>query len=162
MPSVSRFVPHSFQARLTGAFVAIVAVTVALVAVLVINREGAYFDQQQRDDLTARARGVAQYVANVAEATTFSPIVTSFDVANLAVLTELSRTSQQRILADRLAQADVHIRLGRMVGDDFVPASNGDLVARQSEEPQAGQLREPITSDPLIVPRSGPLVPYAI
>ena len=162
LPSVSRFIPHTFQARLTGAFVAVVAVTVALVAVLVINREGAYFDQQQRDDLTARARGVAQYVANVAEATTFSPIVTSFDVANVAVLTELSRRSQQQILADRLAQADVHIRLGRVVDNQFIPASNGDLVARQSEEPQAGQLREPITSDPFVAIRSGPLVPYAI
>ena len=33
MPSADRFVPHSFQARLTGAFVAVVAVTVGLVAV---------------------------------------------------------------------------------------------------------------------------------
>ena len=163
MPSVSRFVPHTFQARLTGAFVAVVAVTVALVAVLVINREGAYFDQQQRDDLSARARGVAQYVANVAEAISpAGPVVSTLDLANAGVVTELSRVSQERILSDRLAQADVHIRLGRVVGDVFQPASNGDLTARQSEEPLPGQLREPITSDPLVVVRSGPLVPYAI
>ena len=163
LPSADRFVPHTFQARLTGAFVAVVAVTVALVAVLVINRLGASFDQQQRDDLTARARGVAQYVANVAEGTTpAGPIVSALDVANVGVVTELSRTSQQRILADRLAQADVRIRLGRVVGDQFVPASNGDLLARQAEAPLPGQLREPITSDPLVVVRTGPLVPYAI
>ncbi|HEX8024594.1 MAG TPA: HAMP domain-containing protein, partial [Candidatus Limnocylindrales bacterium] len=163
MPSASRFVPHTFQARLTGAFVAVVAVTVALVAVLVINREGAFFDQQQRDDLSARSRGVAQYVANVAEALSpTGPVVSTLDIANTGVVTELDRTTQQRILSDRLAQADVHIRLGRVVDGVFRPASNGDLVARQSEAPLPGQLREPITSDPLVVERTGLLVPYAI
>jgi signal transduction histidine kinase len=163
LPSAERFVPHSFQARLTGAFVAVVAVTVALVAVLVINRLGAYFDQQQLDDLSTRARGVAQYVILIAEGTTEAPIVDG-GVANPGVVTELSRASQQRILADRLAQADVRVRLGAIVGDRFVPASNGDLIARQQEQPLAGQLREPITSTPLIVsvPSSAVLVPYAI
>ena len=163
MPSADRFVPHTFQSRLTGAFVAVVAVTVALVAVLVINRLGAYFDQQQRDDLSARARGVAQYVVLVADATSpAGPIVSPLDVANAGVVTELSRTSQQRILADRLAQADVRIRLGRVVAGVFVPASNGDLLARQQEVPAPGQLREPITSDPVVIDVVAPLVPYAI
>jgi signal transduction histidine kinase len=163
LPSAERFVPHTFQSRLTGAFVAVVAVTVALVAVLVINRLGAYFDQQQRDDLSARANGVAQYVVLVAEATSpAGPIVSPLDIANSGVVTELSRTNQQRILADRLAQADVRIRLGRIVGGRFVPASNGDLLARQQEAPAAGQLLEPITSDALVFPVTAPLVPYAV
>jgi signal transduction histidine kinase len=162
LPSADRFVPHSFQARLTGAFVAVVAVTVALVAALVINRLGAYFDQQQRDDLSARARSVAQYVVLVAEGTSQAPIVSPLDVVNPAVVVELDQTSQQRILADRLAQADVHIRLGRIVNDAFVPAANGDIVARQQEVPETGEVREPITSDPLVVNVASALVPYAV
>jgi signal transduction histidine kinase len=164
LPSADRFVPHSFQARLTGAFVAVVAVTVALVAVLVINREGAYFDQQQRDDLTARARGVAAYVVNVAEATTGgpAPIVSDDNVANPGVMIELGRSTQQRILADRLAQADVQLRLGLMVNGAFVAASNGDLVARQQEAPLLNQQREPITSDTLLLQVTSGILPYAI
>jgi signal transduction histidine kinase len=164
LPSADRFVPHSFQARLTGAFVAVVAVTVGLVAVLVINLEGAYFDQQQRDDLSARARGVATYVVNVADATTGgpAPIVSADNVANPGVMIELERSTQQRILADRLAQADVQIRLGQVVDGTFVAASNGDLVARQQEAPLPGQLREPITSDPLVVSVTSGILPYAV
>jgi signal transduction histidine kinase len=165
LPSADRFIPHTFQARLTGAFVAIVAVTVALVAVLVINREGAYFDQQQKDDLTTRALGVAQYVANVAEAEApTAPIVSRLGIANPGVVTELGRTAQQRILTDRIAEADVHIRLGRLVGTppQFVAASNGEITATQSTAPQPGQVLEPITSDPVVVPVTEPIVPYAI
>lgn len=163
MPSVSRFIPHSFQARLTGAFVAVVAVTVALVAVLVINREGAYFDQQQRDDLSERSRGVATYIENVADLAAGTGIIVSTQgIVNPAVATDLSRAAQLRILSDRIAEADVHVRLGRVVEGSFVPASNGDIVATQQETPLAGQVREPITSDPVVIPVNGPLVPYAI
>ncbi|HLX36131.1 MAG TPA: HAMP domain-containing sensor histidine kinase [Candidatus Limnocylindrales bacterium] len=164
MPSADRFIPHSFQARLTGAFVAVVAVTVALVAVFVINREGAYFDQQQRDDLSARANGVATYIENVADLTTGDTgmIVSDQGIVNPAVATELSRAAQQRILADRIAQADVHVQLGRLVGGQFVAASNGDITALQQEAPLPGEVREPITSEPVVIDVTTPLVPYAI
>jgi signal transduction histidine kinase len=164
LPSADRFIPHTFQARLTGAFVAVVAVTVALVAVLAINREGAYFDQQQRDDLSARSRAVATYVQNVADLATGAtgPVVNTNGLVNPSVATELSRQSQLRILADRIAQADVHVRLGQVVNGIFEPASNGDFVARQQDPPVQGQQREPITSDPVVVTVSVPLVRYAI
>jgi hypothetical protein len=101
LPSADRFIPHTFQARLTGAFVAVVAVTVALVAALVINRMGAYFDQQQRDDLSARARGVAEYVAIIADTTTagIHPVVSSLNIVDPGVTLELSHPAQQKILA---------------------------------------------------------------
>jgi len=41
-----------------------------LVATFVINRVGAYFDQQQEDDLATRGLGVAQYVILIAQHTT--------------------------------------------------------------------------------------------
>jgi len=163
LPSAERFVPHTFQARLTGAFVAVVAVTVALVAALVINRLGAYFDQQQRDDLAARARGVAEYVVLVAEATgSPRPVVSVDDIVDAPVVLELSHPSQQKILAERLAQADVRVRLGLMVGDTFMPASNGEFLAHQSDAAAAGEMLEPITSDPLTVVLSTAVPPYAV
>ena len=51
---MTRLAPRTFQGRLTLAFVAVVAVTLGLVGLLVVNRLGAYFDQQQQDDLAAR------------------------------------------------------------------------------------------------------------
>jgi len=62
-----KVMPHTFQGRLTLAFVAILALTLTLVSTLVLNRLGDYFDQQQRQDLEARSTGVAQFVALVAE-----------------------------------------------------------------------------------------------
>ena len=68
-------IPRTFQGRLTFAFVAILALTLTLVTLGVVNRLGDYFDQQQREDLTARSLGVAQYVALVAEgASSVSPV----------------------------------------------------------------------------------------
>ena len=61
-----RLAPQTFQGRLTLALVAVVAVTLGLVGLLVVNRLGAYFDQQQEDELAARARGVAHYVILIA------------------------------------------------------------------------------------------------
>ena len=69
-PSVDRLAPRTFQGRLTLAFVAVVAITLGLVGLLVVNRLGAYFDQQQADDLQSRARSVGQYVVLVAESQT--------------------------------------------------------------------------------------------
>jgi hypothetical protein len=48
-----KVMPHTFQGRLTLAFVAILALTLILVTTLVLNRLGDYFDQQQRQDLRA-------------------------------------------------------------------------------------------------------------
>jgi signal transduction histidine kinase len=163
LPNADRFVPRTFQARLTGAFVAVVAITVALVAALVVNRLGAYFDEQQRDDLSSRTRGVAQYVLLVAESTGSSrPVVSQLNIVDPTVALELGRSNQVRILADRLAQADVQIRLGRIAGGTFEPASNGVFVARQQDQPSAGQVREPIRGDPLLLPVTSALLPYAI
>ena len=46
-----RLVPRTFQGRLTGAFLFVVTLTLALVTVLVINRLDDYFTTQQKADL---------------------------------------------------------------------------------------------------------------
>jgi signal transduction histidine kinase len=155
--------PHTFQGRMTLAFVAILALTLTLVTTLVLNRLGDYFDQQQREDLTARSLGVAQYVALVAEgASGLRPVIDETGVVDPAVVVELRRTSQQRILADRLAKADVRIRLGVVAGGAFAPASGGEFTAPLEAGALAGQRREPITSDAITYTVTGTLVEYVV
>ena len=165
-PNVDRLTPQTFQGRLTLAFVAVVAVTLGLVGLLVVNRVGAYFDQQQQEELAARARGVGQYVILIAESTSSArvgrPVVTPEGVIDPAVRIELSRENQKQIMADRLAQADVQIRLGRISGRVFVPAQDPTFTAEEQAGAQPGQTREQLTSAPLLIENAGATVPYAV
>jgi signal transduction histidine kinase len=164
--SAEGLVPRTFQGRLTLAFVAVVALTLGLVGLLVVNRLGAYFDQQQADDLAARARGVAQYVILIAESTSSvragRPVVTGDGVVDPAVAVQLALDEQQRIIADRLAQADVRVRLGTFIGNDFRAATNGAFAASEEADPQPGQTRERLTSTPVIVAVTSAAVPYGV
>jgi signal transduction histidine kinase len=161
-----RSTPRTFQARLTAAFTAVVAATLILVGVLVINRVGAYFDRQQEDDLAARAHSVAQYVILIAESTSSvragNPVVSPTGVVDQAVILELSRTDQKKIVADTLAQADVRVRLGLVVGPDFVPAANGAFSASEAAAPEPGQTRERLTSAALVEEVTSAIVPYGV
>ncbi|TME09466.1 MAG: HAMP domain-containing histidine kinase [Chloroflexi bacterium] len=165
-PSVDRLAPRTFQGRLTLAFVAVVAMTLGLVGLLVVNRLGAYFDQQQADDLAARARGVAQYVILVAESAPSvragRPVVSADGQVDPTVAFELGLDRQQRIIADRLAQADVQVRLGRLDGDAFQPAANGAFAASEQAQAAPNQFRERMTSSPVVVEVSSAIVPYAV
>ena len=154
-PSVDRLAPRTFQGRLTLAFVAVVAVTLGLVGLLVVNRLGAYFDQQQADDLQARARSVGQYVVLIAESQTTvragRPVVNADGVVDELVVFELSKESEHRLIADTLAQADVRIQLGLVDGTSdslqFHAASNGAFAAADLAVPAASNLgRERVTS----------------
>src|SRR5437867_2091180 len=165
-PSVDRLAPRTFQGRLTLAFVAVVAVTLGLVGLLVVNRLGAYFDQQQADDLQSRARSVGQYVILVADSTSTvrggRPVVSPDGVVDEVVVFELSKTSQERLIADSLAQADVRIRLGALNGSEFMPAVNGGFAAPERAEAQPGQQREQVTSRPEYLVQEAARVPYAV
>jgi signal transduction histidine kinase len=165
-PSADGLAPRTFQGRLTLAFVAVVTVTLGLVGLLVVNRLGAYFDQQQNDDLQARAGGVAQYVILIAESTSAvregRPVVASNGIVDPAVVAELSKETEQRIIADRLGQADVQFRLGLSTTSGFQPAANGTFAASVETEPQHGQTREGIKSEPLTVSVASAAVPYGV
>jgi signal transduction histidine kinase len=165
-PSVDSLAPRTFQGRLTLAFVAVVAMTLGLVGLLVVNRLGAYFDQQQADDLQARARGVGQYVIYISESTSSvragRPVVNADGRIDPVVAVELAKESQLRIIADRLAQADVRFRLGILVAGGFVPAPTGAFSATDLAEPQPGQNRELLQSDPVIVGVASASVPYGV
>jgi signal transduction histidine kinase len=162
-----RLAPRTFQARLTVAFTAVVAGTLVLVALLVINRVGAYFDQQQQDDLEARANGVGQYVILVAQDTATiragKDVVSADGVVDPAVVIELSREERLRLVADRIAQADVRFRLGLVTSSGgFQPAANGGFVATEQASAEPGQTRERLVSAPLYVQLTSATVPYAV
>jgi len=165
-PSVDGLAPRTFQGRLTLAFVAVVTVTLGLVGLLVVNRLGAYFDQQQSDDLDARAGGVAQYVIQVAESSSAvragRPVVDANGIVDPAVVTELSKETEQRIIADRLGQADVTFRFGLVTPQGFRPAANGTFVVPVRANPQHGQSREAITSVPETIPFDSAAIPYGV
>ncbi|HET9681607.1 MAG TPA: HAMP domain-containing sensor histidine kinase [Candidatus Limnocylindrales bacterium] len=159
--------PRTFQARLTVAFTAVVAGTLLIVAMLVINRVGAYFDQQQQDDLEARANAVGQYVILIAQDTATiragKDVVNESGVVDEAVVTELSHEERLRLVADRLAQADVRFQLGLLTPNGgFQPAANGAFVATERAPAEPGQTREHLTSAPLRVELASAAVPYAV
>jgi signal transduction histidine kinase len=160
--------PKTFQGRLTLAFVAVVAVTLGLVGLLVVNRLGAYFDQQQDADLEARASSVAQYVILIAESTSNiregKPVVTEQGIVDLAVIAEFTRESQQRLVADRLGQADLRIRIGLTTdgGKTFWPAANGQFAISEQAAPQPDQKREGITSPPVLISVDSAAIPYGV
>jgi signal transduction histidine kinase len=158
-----RLAPRTFQGRLTLGFVAVVAVTLAILSVLVINRLGDYFDQQQRADLEARALTVAQFVAGEAEAASDPrPVVGVDGVVDPGVVLELSRPSTQRILADRLAQADVSIVIGVITDGSFVAASSGTFQASNQAAPEPGQLREGLTGEPVQYRVTSTFLPFVV
>ena len=62
-----RLFPRTFQGRLTVAFLAVVALTLLVVALLVVNRLDDYFSKQQQADLDQRSRTVDTYVEALAQ-----------------------------------------------------------------------------------------------
>ena len=142
-----RLLPHTFQGRLTGAFLAVIALTLALVTVLVINRLDDYFTSQQRADLDQRSKSVATYVRSLAEtAASGRPVVGLNDQVDAVVLEAIANRTQQRFIADRLAQADVQITFGRYVTDSettkFVPARSDPILVALEASPEQGQTQE--------------------
>jgi signal transduction histidine kinase len=160
--------PRSFQARLTLAFVGVVALTLALVSVIVINRLDDYFTQQQIAELQGRSRLVATFVdTNLArpEINHGIPVVVSGNVANPFVVAYLNQPTIQRFLADQLAQADVEITLGMPSSDGStpaVPARNGFVQADLRAAPLRGQAREPLQVGPYTYDANEADLNYAI
>jgi len=154
--------PRRFQARLTLAFVAVVALTLALVSLLVLNRLDDYFLKQQRADLANRSATVAQYVVRTAILTIgLRPVVHDNGITDTAVLAQLETPGQRQVLADLLGQATVTIRFGQLTANGFVPSPNGVLEVPLQAEPGNGQTREAMAAEPVIVPAGG-FFPFAV
>ena len=143
-----RLIPHTFQGRLTLAFLLVVALTLGLVTVLVINRLDDYFTSQSRRDLEQRSGLVAAYVLTLAETVTDGrPVVGADGAVDPLVIRALADRNVQRLIADQLGQADVEITFGwfALEGETkrFVSARNAPVVLRLEAAPQTGQTQEP-------------------
>ena len=62
-----RLFPRTFQGRLTLAFLLVVALTIGLVTVLVVNRLDDYFASQQKIDLDQRTQLIEAYVVSISD-----------------------------------------------------------------------------------------------
>jgi signal transduction histidine kinase len=141
--------PRTFQSRLTIAFLAVIALTLGLVGILVVNRLDDYFARQQDTDLAERQTTVGMVVSNLAnQAALRQPVVDSEGLVNPRVLAALQNKPIRDLVSDRLAQADVIVRFGTTVpageSSQFVPASNGTVFLPRQSAPAPGQTRERI------------------
>jgi signal transduction histidine kinase len=142
-----RLFPRTFQARLTVAFLAVVALTLLFVAVLVVNRLDDYFTKQQQADLDQRSKTVDSYVEYLAqEAAAGSPVVGTDGAVDPVVLEAIANPQIQRLIADRLGQADVEITFGQDVANGeskrFVPSKTGPIQIPLDASPEPGQTQE--------------------
>jgi len=170
-----RLFPRTFQGRLTGAFLAVVALTLALVTVLVINRLDDYFTKQQQADLDQRSKSVDQYVQAVSKGAVTvvvngvvgsGPVVGVDNQVDPRVLVALASRAQQRFIADRLGQADVEITFGRYVADGetprFVAAQDPPILIHLEASPEAGQTQEKDVAWTQDYGAGGVFTPYAV
>jgi two-component system sensor histidine kinase BaeS len=151
---------------LTISFVGVVALTLALVTIFVVNRLDDYFTRQQQAELRSRASLVAAYVdsiANDAARSSGSPVVDfATNTVNPAVIARFE--DEHQILADLLGQADVDIVLGlpNADGSGFVPANGGSFHAALKAQPGEGQTRESLQVEPLDRMSTESPYPYVI
>lgn len=158
--------PRSFQGRLALSFIGVIALTLVLVFVLVINRLDDYFTRQQTTDLEQRAETVSVYVQSRARAAAEGRLIVGTDRrVDPAVILALD-SEQQRVIADRLAQADVRIRFGLLgstgEGVAFIPALEEPLLMRLEAQPEAGQTQERSAVVSNAYPAGGLFQSYAV
>jgi signal transduction histidine kinase len=161
-----RLFPRSFQGRLALSFIGVIALTLVLVFVLVINRLDDYFTRQQTTDLEQRAETVSVYVQSRARAAAEGRLIVGTDrQVDPAVILALD-SEQQRIIANRLAQADVRIRFGLVgstgEGISFIPALEEPLLMRLEAQPETGQTQERSAVVSKVYPAGGLFQPYAV
>jgi len=170
MADPARIVPRSLQARLTLAFVGVVALTLGIVSVVVINRVDDYFTSQTQADLDARASTVGDVVAvNIAERVPRGQLVVYPDgVVDPRVINLFENIAWQRLLADQLAQANVRVAIGQATRDSsptvsIVARADAIFSATRLEPPRPGQALDPFTRPaPVKVVNERLMTEYAI
>ena len=152
-------VPQSFQTRLTLSFMGVVALTLALVAPIVINRLDDYFRQLEEQSLTARANATARILTTFMLGTVPDDEVVLRELPDGSVI--LNPRARQLLegpvfdlTAQAVAQADTAVAVG-LAGPDTdgvaIVHPQPDLLftADLQVEPEPGQAQ-----DPAIAPQS--------
>jgi heavy metal sensor kinase len=142
-----KILPRSLQARLTLAFVAVIALLLGLASFIVLNRLDDYFSRQQATDLMERHKTVVAFVGSIVRnASGDDPVIDADGSTNRNVLRALNDEQIRSLIADRTAQADVIVAFGHTVSDGeqtrFVAAQNGLVFLHRTAPPAAGQTRE--------------------
>ena len=142
-----RLFPRTFQARLTLAFLLVVALTIGLVTVLVVNRLDDYFASQQKIDLDQRTQLIEAYVVSISDtaAGPTRPVIGLDGQVDTSVIRVLSEPSVRRFIADQLGQADVVITFGRLTSEGETKkftATGVPITLPLAGPPQPGQTRE--------------------
>jgi signal transduction histidine kinase len=148
-------VPQSFQTRLTFAFTAVVALTLVLVAPVVVWRLDDFFRQQEEQRLQARAvastellvRAIADKFGDV------KPVVTVNEKTGKAVLNPnvealLIDGGLLQLITDKVAQADVDVTFGPANFDTdggwtVDPDPSLRFTAHPDADPEPGQAPDP-------------------
>jgi signal transduction histidine kinase len=152
---------RTFQARLTLAFVAVVAISLLAVSAIVVNRLDGYFRDQEQAALDARGSVVARIsVLFAGSAAGNAPVVGAGHVGVERVAGALGSDVFLAFLADQVALADVVIRIGgataTSTGEVIVtPAAGGTFGRALAAEPEPGQAREPISASDQFGPVPG-------
>jgi signal transduction histidine kinase len=145
---VRRLKPRTFQARLSLAFVTVIALTLGIMSIFVINRLDDYFTRQQTTDLEERANTVSAFVSTITtRASRGFPVMTSDGLVEQRVLDGLEEPGVRNLIADQVAQANVIVRIGLTLpaeGDrpQFLAATNGTVSLLRQAPPDPGQQRE--------------------
>jgi signal transduction histidine kinase len=142
-----RLMPRTLQARLSLAFAMVIALTLGLVSIFVLNRLDDYFTRQQRTDLEERHAIVAAFVRGATRTAAGDHLVVLPDgTVNPAVLRTLNNDEIRKLIADQTAQANVIVRFGLTTGSGadtkFVPVGDGTVVLPREAPPRPGQTRE--------------------
>ncbi len=144
--------PRSFQARLTLGFVAVVGLTLALMTGLAINRIDDYFTAQEQQSLDSRSTAVGNLLlAFMVRAAGTTPVVGPDNTLDADVAALLGDRDLLQTIANRVAEADVRVRVGTMTRDSagnqtLIPSPGGTYSAALVEPPQPGQSRQRIES----------------
>ena len=152
------------------AAVGVVALTLTIASVAVVNRVDDYFYQQTKVDLSARATTVLEtVVSNLAKNVPGHPFVVLPDnTVDPVRATIFEDADNLKLLSDLVAQANVEVSLGLPTQDStkrvsIVPAANGTFSAPRTALPRPGQASDPITTTTAVsVQNAGLVNEYAI
>ncbi len=165
---IRRLGPKTLQSRLTVGFAGVVALTLFLVTIFVLNRLDDEFRQQQLADLRARTELVAGYVDALAWLQIGpAPVVDADNVVNPRVASAITADRFARFMADQLAEADVDIVLGHAPSEGgdattVIPATNGAFHLAVQSPGRPGLTQETLAADPVIRPATFGTYPYVI
>ncbi len=158
---IGRLFPRTFQGRLTLAFVGVVALTLLLVGILVVNRLDAFFQQQEEENLLSRTQSVASTVGVLArnESST-GRIVLADGTVDPSVDRLLRNPAFLSAIANRYALADVRVLVGTVVRDQvdipsFAGIPGAAYAGELTAEPEVGQARESLEQVAYYEPNDG-------